>query len=367
VSIVHNYTQLLSTTLINMNYCKSYFGKSVNDLTISDIEGFFKNERIENDHLEFKSIHPSGSINEKYKGIIRTVCALLNSGGGLLIWGSPEGERLEGKKEKSFKGNLTYFDEVLEKDSVVSKISDSINPLPSNIRINILEKSNSSIVIIEIDESEYSPHQTSDTYFMRIDGQTKPAPHHYIEALFKKIKYPNLEAFLKITKAEIYQTGTPHSKYLIEFDLYFFNWSPLQNEEQLSFRVVAENGIYGRYGQPEFNHLYRLSGHEYFEENAREIFYFGEPVREAEVLLFDPYEVGQKQNRAVLFITFGGKLSPRKTSEYILDFTKIHSHDLNDMIIQKKENRLTKDVQDDKGVNKESIIQSIMQGPPKSS
>jgi hypothetical protein len=106
---------------------------------------------------------------------------------------------------------------------------------------------------------------------MRIDGQTKPAPHHYIEALFKKITYPNIEAFLKITKIEVFQGN----KYKVDFDMYYFNWTPLQNEEKLSFRVVSD-GVFGHYQNPQHSYLYTMEGHEYFKENVKDVFYFGE-------------------------------------------------------------------------------------------
>jgi predicted HTH transcriptional regulator len=173
-----------------MDFCTAHFGKTLNSLTIEDVKSYFTDERIESDQIEFKSIHSTGNSNEKFTGIEKSVCAFLNSSGGLLIWGSPEGQKVEGRKEKIFKGELSFFNVVLEKDFIISKISDSIIPLPNNVRINILSEGSNSIVVLEIGISEYSPHQNANAYYMRIDGQTKPAPHHYIEALFKKITYP---------------------------------------------------------------------------------------------------------------------------------------------------------------------------------
>ncbi|WKZ60517.1 MAG: ATP-binding protein [Cyclobacteriaceae bacterium] len=326
-------------------------------MTIQDIETFFQIERTETDQIEFKSIHPSGSLDDKFKGIHKSVCAMLNSSGGLIIWGAPIGQKVEGRKEKVFTGELTLFQEVLEKDFVISKISDSIIPLPSAIRIKILNKDSNSLVIIEVDKSEYSPHQTYDTYYMRIDGQSKPAPHHYIEALFKRIKYPNIEVLFKITGTDIHND----SLYRVDFDMYFFNWTPLQNEEDLSFRVLVDNGHFSNHQIPGHQHMYRLNGQEFYKDCTKEIFYFGEPVRESDIILFNPYKVEKNGNKANIIISFGGRFSPRKTSEYILDFSKFLSSKPNELIIERKENRLTKDVQDEKGVNKESIIKTLME------
>jgi hypothetical protein len=338
-----------------MDFCTAHFGKTLNDLTISDIKSYFTEERTESDQIEFKSIHPTGNLNEKFAGIQRSVCAFLNSSGGLLIWGSPEGQKVDGKKEKAFKGELSFFNVVLEKDFVISKISDSIIPLPNNLRINILSDNKRSIVVLEIDASEYSPHQNANTYYMRIDGQTKPAPHHYIEALFKKITYPNIEVFIKITKIEVFHG----SKYKVDFRMFFFNWTPLQNEEKLSFRVISD-GIFANSSNPQLSHLYSLGGHEYYKENVKDIFYFGEPIYESNIILFDPSKISQNGNKGKLNITFGGKFSPRKTCEYDLDLSNLYTTEPNDIIIKKNENKLTKDLQDEKGVTKESIIRDVL-------
>lgn len=338
-----------------MDFCTAHFGKSLTDLDIEDIKLYFAEERIETDQLEFKSINPEGNISSKFVGIQKTTCAFLNSSGGLIIWGAPEGQKRTDKKEKIFIGELTYFDTILEKDNIVSKISDSIIPLPNGIRVKILSENINSVVLIEIDPSEYSPHQNLDTFFMRIDGQTKPAPHHYIEALFKKIKYPNIEAYLKITNIEPTET-----LYIVTFNVYFFNWSPLQNEEHLSFRIVAD-GIFKRSTTHMYQHLFIANGHEFYKENAKDIFYFGEPILESEDLLFEKTKLRQNENIGRVIISFGGRFSPRKSCEYFFDFTKVLLNEPNNIITKKKENILSKDLHDEKGMTKDLILKAFME------
>lgn len=337
-----------------MDYSTFFFGKQLNEISYQDIVDFFKEERTESDLIEFKSINPIGKFDEKFIGIQKSVCAFLNSNGGILIWGAPEGKYVEGKKEKVFKGDLTHFPSTIEKDYAVSKISDSIIPLPSSFKFNIISHMVKSIAVIEIAPSDYSPHQTRDTYYMRIDGQTRPAPHHYIEALFKKIRYPNIEVFVSLKKI-----GLEQSKLRIEFDFIFFNWSPLQNEEMLSYRVIVDNGIFSRSQFPQYKNSYRFEGHEYFNEKAKEIFYFGEPIVESEVLVFDQKYLAQKGNKAKLLISFGGRFSPRKSSEYTFDFTKAYNYDLNNLIVEKKENYLTKDFQEMMGVDRTKALKAF--------
>jgi len=335
-----------------MDYCKAHFGKSINDITLHDVKLYFKTDRYETDQLEFKSINKEGNVNDKFSAIYKSTCAFLNSSGGLLIWGAPIGNKVSGKNEKIFTGDLTFFNIVLEKDFIISKISDSIIPLPNNIRINIIENDKTSLVILEVDGSEYAPHQTSNTYYMRIDGQSKPVPHHYIEALFKRIKYPDIEVYLNFIKIKEFD-----DEFRLNFELLFFNWSPLINEEKLSFRVIS-NGMFIGSGI-ENSESYRLDGSEYFKDNLKSIFYYGEPVREAEILSFKKDKLINPLNITTLYVSVAGKHSPRKISEYILDFNNFDYLNPNKIIVQKKENQLMKDSHFEKGTNKKSILEGI--------
>jgi len=72
-----------------MDYCTPFFGKKLQDVTIDDVKKTFEEERLESDWLEFKSIKGSEFNNKQFENIKETVAAMLNSAGGLLIWGAP--------------------------------------------------------------------------------------------------------------------------------------------------------------------------------------------------------------------------------------------------------------------------------------
>lgn len=340
-----------------MDYCTAHFGKKLEDLTFHDIENFFSVDRVETDQLEFKSINLKGSLDEKFPGIQKTVGAFLNSSGGLLIWGAPEGTLTGGKKEKSFVGSLTPWNTVLEKDFVVSKISDSIVPLPEGIRVEILKHGGSCVVVIQVQTSPFSPHQTNGTYYMRIDGQTKPAPHHYIEALFRKVRYPFLEAIFKIKKI-----FTINGRYAIQFEVYFYNWTPVQNEENFGYRIISEHGIF----QDSLNHLlkhrYSENGQELSSELNKDLLYFGEPIVEEQIVSFQHHQIKNEQNKSILLIMFGGKNSPRKMSKIVLDFSKNISNNPMELISEDSlQNKFIKDVQELLGQTRESTIKAILE------
>ena len=65
---------------------------------------------------------------------------------------------------------------------------------------------------------------------------------------------------------------------------------------------------------------------------------------------------------AKILVFFGGKNCPSKSSEYEIDLTKSTAGVNVDsqMVIRRKENRLFKDIQDELGQNRESILKSAL-------
>ena len=171
-----------------MDFCSKIFGCSLRDLSYEKIALYFSTDQEETDIIEFKSFSDKGTIQDKVSGINKSVCAFANSEGGIIIWGAPEGKDVAGKKEKIFVGALTNIDQSIEKDALISRISSNIIPVPNGVVCKILEEGNNKICVFEVQQSEYAPHQFDSRYYMRLDGQSRPAPHHYIEALFKKIR-----------------------------------------------------------------------------------------------------------------------------------------------------------------------------------
>ena len=102
------------------------------------------------------------------------------------------------EKKKFSGGELHPVYEIIEKDTLINKVSTPINALPIGIQVERFEKENKYVYVFEIQKSNYSPHQYNSRYYTRIDGQSIPAPHYLVEALFRKITYPNIEGYVKI-------------------------------------------------------------------------------------------------------------------------------------------------------------------------
>ncbi len=261
---------------IFMSYIQQYFGKQPQDLVYQDIIDFFANEKEESDKIEFKSYHSLGENDkEKENGIIRTVCALLNSNGGLIIWGAPIGQNVAGRTEKVFVGTLSPVTRQIEKDYFINRITDSITPSPNEVFFFRLEDGTNYVYVIEVGKSEYAPHQFRNIYYMRIDGQSRPAPHHYIEALFKKITYPKLKGYIKPER--LYHYGT---SIFLKITPVIFNLSKLLNEHNVYYRIVVTKGIFANSlkdrnsGNP-----YGLNGNDLRVLNALDTIYYNEPYQ----------------------------------------------------------------------------------------
>lgn len=341
-----------------MEFIKAIIGKEPEKITYEDIEKYFAIDRKESDKVEFKSYNPNGKIDDTLKGINEAVCSFLNSDGGLIIWGSPRGEKAKGQKEKLFKGALTPLNDSIEPDYLVNKISDAITPLPNSIRFHPIDNQNKRIYLIEIDKSQYSPHQTNNTYYMRIDGQKRPAPHHFIEALFKKIQYPNLKGIISIRGSG--EGINRHEKIWISYTISITNISPYLNEEDVFFILHTKNGMIDEDKLPFNIELDGLRKQATYRSNLNSLHYGLQNTTEIFIKYAD-HSLDKYEYKDEIALYFGGKKSPLKLSFYWID---LYNYDSQAELIDKKhENNLLFNVHEDIKKTKSNYNDSIYPKP----
>ena len=333
---------------------ENIFEKSIDELELQDIIDFFKLPKEESDIIEYKSFHVKNQTNfkEKEKAVLKTICAFLNSSGGLLIWGAPI-EKLEGKL-KIYAGELSPVKGIIKKDNFISKITNRIIPLADKILFKTIPIENDScIVLIEVAKSEYKPHQFDNRYWMRLDGQTKVAPHHYVQALFNQIKYPNLEGYLKLTKVQKLKSdlripGFDQNKNYLKLDIeiFIFNYSGLLNEENLSIKLVSNPGKFRDYRIDGHRNLFKQEGHIFVNPNAESILRYGEPYEKYFILLVDEQDLRENNFMLQFWLSFGGKKSPPKRSIYEFNVKDYGVDNYNDLLVQLTENKLAVDLID---------------------
>lgn len=342
-----------------MNYSQAFFGVDLNDLVYQNIQNYFQDPKEENDKIEFKSFTAQGILEEKFRSIFKSCCAFLNSEGGIIIWGAPLGNVPAGRREKIFQGALSPITQILEKDRVINRISTNITPIPNGINVKIIPDPTSTncICVFEIQRSEYAPHQHENTYFMRLDGQSRPAPHHYIEALFKQIKYPNIEGYLKFNSIQVLNEHRG-IYYRLNLEIQIWNFSPLQNEKNVSFRLICDNGIFPLWSFAATAHEYTMQGHEFFKSQFADVLHFGNPRRISSNIDYEPQLIN---DRSRLILYFGGEMSPLKQSQYLISIIETgRGQNGNEIILEKEENKLMSDLQAGIGVTKDQQLREAL-------
>lgn len=318
-----------------INYAHNFFGKDLNTITQTDLINFFAEPRAETDTIEYKSYPTTADWINSLTKILKTTSSMLNGEGGLIVWGAPIGKKPDGLAEPIFTGELTPVPIKKEQDWFINKISTSISPMPKDIRVHIINSENGSIYLIEIQESPYKPHQFNHGYFIRLDGQTKPAPHYIVQALMREIKYPDIRGVLSFKSANIVDR-----KLLIPLEVGIFNFSKLQNELDLNFQLLVIGGSFLNKNSLSPRLQFSMNGSLVQTKVRLEPLYFGMPHVDSLPIL-----VSGNTNKLQFLLSFGGRYSPAKTSRYSFDLTNFNIDDIWSNLIEQEENSLFKEKQ----------------------
>jgi len=281
-----------------MNYCETFFNKTIYDLELQDIIDLFERNVEESDILEVKSYSEKENQKENEKKVLRTICGFLNSNGGIMIWGGPREEKIE--NETKFSKTFSPVEYKYSKDDFNAKIVNRITPSPVEFGFKRFDLDGKFIYLIEVNRGIARPYQFQNIYYMRIDGATRAAPHHYIEALFKQINFPVLEAHLELRK---FQYIEHHNLLMVSFNVFINNLSKLQNEKNLSIYIVVNN-------------TYLIK-----DEEAEKICFFGKPV----IKIYESLRIKSDMKVDLDFelqLLFGGELSPIRSSVFKFKFEK---------------------------------------------
>jgi hypothetical protein len=313
-----------------MKYSQIQFGIDLYDLVYNDIVQFFGTEKEETLNLEFKSYPAQGSAQEKENAVMKAICGLLNSEGGIVIWGAPTEER-DAQGNTTALGVLTPFNTILDRDRLINKISSLIIPLPIGIRVQQLNDGNGdSVFVIEVEKSNQKPHQFKNNYYIRLDGQTKIAPHYLISAMMKSIDFPIIRGHIRLKNINLIGNNI-----VLSFVKVLFNTSQFNNEINFFYRIVATHGVIhigdNTYAGDYTNDTLKIMSH-------------GRPSRSTfQLVIPSPVLVARGQEVDVV-IGFGGEKSPSKISRYKYRLNDITigavSNDELPYLIEKNENEL---------------------------
>ena len=124
--------------------------------------------------------------------LAKAVSAFANSGGGHLIIGVQDDGTIDGVAE-FHKGRTSTRDwlEQMVPNLVVYPLQDfSVHEVIPD-KPSLIPK-DKVVIVIDIGDSIAAPHQcASGLYFCRLGGRSEPAPHHYLEMLRGRERYPS--------------------------------------------------------------------------------------------------------------------------------------------------------------------------------
>jgi hypothetical protein len=297
-----------------VNYAQNIFGTDLSEITFDNLINYFAERRLETDTLEFKSFPAQANFDLLISKILKTICGFLNGSGGLLILGAPT-KTVIGQVDY-FQGALTPLPIQKSVDWFINKISSCISPMPINICVKIIEDTQSFVYLFEIRESQYKPHQVDHIYFIRLDGQTKPAPHFVVQALMRQITYPDLRATLRVNRFNNH-AGQMISK----LALAIYNFSQLQNEVDYNYALTLVGGAkFLGWNANQFGNqiTFTMEGAQLIHKPIPHPLHFGIPhVRSFQITI--PRNVSEIQ----FILSFGGRFSPGKICIYKLCLTDI--------------------------------------------
>lgn len=322
-----------------MKYSSIIFGKDLYDLTYLDLEDFFLTQKEENLNLEFKSYAPQGAHRDKENVIKKSVCSLLNSEGGIIIWGAPI-ETRDPNGNTTAIGGLTPFNVGLDRDRLINILSSSLTPMPIGIRVQFLDDGNNNfIVVIEVEKSIERPHQYDNRYYIRLDGQTRVAPHYLIKALIQSKDFPVLRGHLRLKEIQV--NG---SDIYLTFRKLLFNTSQFNNDKNVFMKIVTFPG--------EIYVNQQCKGDSYSVDFS--VLSHGRPTMSNFIIKLNATDL--QRNLKIAF-QFGGEKSPSKISNYKYN---INAHLIsgavaneNIYLVDKDENKLPSvDNNDDDTINR---------------
>ena len=315
-----------------MYYTRLFFGKQLlTDLRLEDLNAYFAEPKEESDKLEFKSYPPVSGKNdhpaERERSVLRTICALLNSEGGVLIWGAPIMQKQTGTKSLHATGDLQPVPERYEKDAFIAKLANRMTPSPKNVLFHRIEISGGYIYLFDVAASDHAPHQFENVYYMRLDGQTLPAPHAYIEALFKKIRYPIIEGYLVLNST----SNSSSENISLDCMILFRNQTPLINDENLYCRIYTSEGLL-------FSYETMSHAKEITLKNVTNVIAYGNMTEAYFTLEFTQADLMRADYTTQLTFWFGGRYSPLRTCQYKIKLDPTHINRLEGAITAVMEN-----------------------------
>ncbi len=170
-----------------------FFNKKAEEITVQDIENFISTKPMESKNLEFKGPEV---VERSFKKITKTISGFANTEGGLFIIGIEEIEVPE-TKEKCTSDEISWYKGKWNKERIEQKVMTNITPIIPDLNIHQLlnpEDETEKLFLISVPQSESIPHydEMNQRYYFRLNFETLPMPHSFVELSFGRRYHPEL-------------------------------------------------------------------------------------------------------------------------------------------------------------------------------
>jgi len=177
----------------NKDFIQLFFNKKAEEILVQDIENFISTKQVESKNLEFKGPEV---IERSFKKITKTISGFANTEGGLFIIGIEEIEDPK-TKEKYTSDKISWYAGKWNKERIEQKIATNITPIiPALIIHQIINPQNKDekLFLINVPQSKSIPHydEMNKRYYFRLNFETLPMPHSFVELSFGRRYYPDL-------------------------------------------------------------------------------------------------------------------------------------------------------------------------------
>ena len=233
------------------------YEKDIKDITIEDIEELIENETPENKFLEYKEYDENGEKDR----ILKTICGLANSEGGLFIYGIRENDGIPSEiigvpLKKSFDEEKQRYYNII--------YSNSEPKIYLDIDIKDLEKTDNKIILFKVPKSWNIPHRVKQgkfkEFYIRRDGRTDPLEIEELRNIFNLsgTLMEKIEEFRSKRIFNFYSQNSGSFKVLfhaIPLTAFSEQQHDLIKAQEHLINVSYINGIY----KPNFEGIYSIS------------------------------------------------------------------------------------------------------------
>ena len=175
-----------------------------------------------------------------------------------------------------------------------------------------------------------------------MDGQTVSAPHYLVQALMRQISYPDIRGAIRFDK--IYFNSLTG---FLSFSIAIFNFSRLQNEEDVSFNLRLFGAVFGQpASDPDGKFQYTSNFQQLIYADYAKVLHFGQPaICQDTIIIAKTGKAALENHHVRIVLSFGGKMSPAKTCDYTLHFNKPSDFsDPSSFVISRQENVFLSDL-----------------------